>query len=276
MKQKYFISICLGFMCCLLFAPVQTQAGTVTLIDDSYNGANTFWGGQVLYAGIKKDGNTGWGDVIQGARGEFDVDSMTVTQAGGSIKVRLQGSYFTNVNNSGSDVSKYGPGDLYISSGGWQVTDPGDPHYWNDVFKLNEGWNYVVSLDGSVYQLNPFAGFVNTGTNADTPGANIIKTNISPLNPGGYVYRTDQAWRGGYGTRLGDATVTYGADYLEFDFNTNVIHFSGTDFGLHWAARCGNEILEGSAPTPTPEPTTMLLLGLGVVGIAGMRKKFKG
>jgi hypothetical protein len=274
MKRKYFIRIFLGLMCCLLLAPMQSQAEPF-VIDDSYNGDNTFWGGQVRYAGRNIDGHTGYGDVIQGARGEFDVDNMTITRSGNSMTVRLQGNYFTNVQNNSSDVSHYGPGDLYISSTGWRTTDPSDPHHTNDVFSLGEGWDYVVSLSGNVYRINSTAAFVDNKTNSDTPGADIFLTNVAPLNVNGYVYRTDQAWRGGYGEWLESATVIYGTDYLEFTFNAVPLSLSTTDFGLHWAARCGNEILEGSdPPAPVPEPMTMLLLSIGLIGVAGIRRKF--
>jgi hypothetical protein len=264
-------------MCCLLFAPLPTQAAPV-VIDDSFNGANTFWGGHVRYAGTIIDGNTVYGDVIQGAQGEFDVDNMTITRSGSSMTVRLKGSYFTNVKNTSSDVSNYGPGDLYISSKGWKTTDSGDPHHSNDVFDITrEGWNYVISFtDKKVYRLNPAATFVDNQTNSDMPGADIFETNIYPHSPAGYVYRTSQAWRGGYdGDPLESAIVTYGTDYLDFTFDFALLDLSASDFGLHWAARCGNEILEGSdPPASVPEPMTMLLLGLGLIGVAGIRRKF--
>lgn len=41
--------------------------------------------------------------------------------------------------------------------------------------------------------------------------------------------------------------------------------------GTHWSGATEIEIFDGTSPVP--EPTTMLLLGLGLIGLAGVRRK---
>jgi hypothetical protein len=61
--------------------------------------------------------------------------------------------------------------------------------------------------------------------------------------------------------------------YMSRAFNTGGVPSGSVDvtggYGLV------TKFSTGSTPTPAPEPTTMLLLGLGLVGLAGVRRKFK-
>lgn len=48
-------------------------------------------------------------------------------------------------------------------------------------------------------------------------------------------------------------------------------------FALNWGtATCANDVVSGQVPNSVPEPTTLLLLGCGIVGLAGFeRRRFK-
>lgn len=210
-----------------------------TIIPDAY------WGGTVVGAG-----STDYGDQISGSLHEFGVDQATVGVSGGMVSVKLTGNYFPSYIGNVGLAGSNGPGDLYISTSGWNPST-GPAPYSTDTFNSGEGWNLVVSQSGKVYALN-----YGTITYSNSSG----------------IYRTDQAWTGGYGAKLANATVNLNATGMEFIFPLSVLGGS-QNIGLHWNPKCANDVLEGAAPVPIPP--SVLLLGSGLVGIGLLRFRRK-
>lgn len=85
-------------------------------------------------------------------------------------------------------------------------------------------------------------------------------------------------------TRLADPVVSpFVVDLSEHEaahkwsvtIAANDLGWLGGDIGVFWAGMtCSNDAIEGTAPVP--EPTTMLLVGAGLIGLAGLgRKRFR-
>jgi hypothetical protein len=258
MKKLFFCAIFVS-----LLIPLVAHANPVTFLDNDTTG---YWGGIVYNAGA-----TAYGDVI--GNPFFSVSQMVVTQTGSIWTVALSGEYF-NCRQSGTCdgglASRLAPGDLYISAGGYTTMTPDNPHFETDYFSLDEGWNYIIPLD-------PTEQSGNSGIYSLTDEiAGITMTNVSPLG-NGYIYRQDQAWRGGaVGDSLGGASYAFSGDTLTFTFDASNLNWSGEQLGFHWTMQCGNDVVEGTlvseAPPQVPEPSTLLLLGLGLTGVAAFKK----
>jgi len=183
----------------------------------------------------------------------------------GYIKVILKGPYFGSINVDPSNALMGKPGDLYISSTGWKVTtDIGGTGYGvGDKFLLSEGWDYVVPFK------NNAAGF-NTGL------YELTGPFTSSSNQGIFTeWREDQAWRDGAGNKVGNAKVDLFFDptgSLTFTVE-NVFNWDPAGIGYHWTMGCGNDVVEGGAQVDVPEPAALLLLGLGLVGLAVYKRK---
>jgi hypothetical protein len=245
-----FISTAILVLFCSL-----AQAGPITITDV---GATAYWGATIIPARY----SSSFQDVI--GIPDFSVETLFAQNylQNGVLRTQvvLTGPYFSYYQGSTGLAPSFGPGDLYISSTGWQPSNSSGTNFQFDTFTATEGWDYVVRF------VNPTAGApVSSAIYSFNPSNGLQWTNAGS----GYVYRQGQAWQGGYGSLVSnDVTISLSANSLVIDFPS----LGEPDaLGYHWTMRCGNDVVEGGAPVP--EPGTILLLGTGLIMVAVLGKR---
>ena len=143
----------------------------------------------------------------------------------------------------------------YVS--GYSGPDSGNS-YSTYSYSYTAGYNLYNSEMGYMYYVNlGNLGYKATDGTAPQPGWGLTNTEMF-LNINDEYYWSDT--RHSYSTNAAWA----------FDFNSGHQSIQNIERGLYnaWAVRPGDS-------APVPEPATLVLMGTGLIGLAGFRKKFK-
>ena len=217
---------------------------------------------------------TGW----YGAQEDGEVEPNCVaTQAWDLEGFFLKGTTLTMVGGFDfADAQQTFPsGDIFLDIDG-NYTSGNAPATDKTIQQVSNsyGYDYALDLDFGTKQYTIYSLDENSQLNSVYYAQNQGST------PWEYVSNatdTVGTYSFGYYTGLDDSDVSC---LLGDSHNAVAIDLGfldpGTDFTVHFTMKCGNDNLMGQGTAPVPEPQTLLLMGIGLLGLAFVGRKKMG
>ncbi len=182
--------------------------------------------------------------------GSFNFDGHVLTQ--------ISLNYFLNESSSQSLWNSFTPGDWFFDfdqDGYWDVVihNTGNNNYslftgaWGYGSNGYAATDYVFATAGNTRMGHPtYAKVEGVGTTVAFDGWR----SFSEVSGGGVVTST-------------------------WDLHLDLSGYSGQGFVYGFTISCANDVLFGEATVPTPEPASIVLAGIGLLGLCGLRKRAK-
>ncbi len=189
---------------------------------------------------------------------------------------------------------------------GFFLSDTGDELAMVGGFNFEKGQGGILSgdifidtdMDPSYYEYVMDLGFTDEEGNKGQGGEmmeytvyennenNPITFNLTHGGPAGPTQDQNWTYSGGGSVVYQNLALTYlknkndekmGGGVTGGKHNAVVVDvsFLTGGYGVHNTLECGNDVLKGNNAAAVPEPATIFLLGSGLLGLFGYRKKFR-
>jgi hypothetical protein len=257
MKQVFSFSAVIFLAALLPLNAIATSFGTNITISDKNSTLSAGWYGEQEDNEVEPGMEAGQKWDLEG----FFLDDKTLTMVGGF-----------DFKNGNPGYNSFTSGDIFIDIDGnaeyGKIAGSGNSE--NLTMQKSYGYDYVLDLDFAtstygVFQITDDT-WVKTAYYNQNEGSSpwLYMSGGTWIKNGLFEYRAGVPDEKGSFVGGTHYTVTVSLDFLT----------EGTDFISHFTMGCGNDNLMGEGKIlPNPEPATLLLMGCGLIGLAGIGRK---